>query len=71
MTLPHDSGSTRESAPTASDIRHSVVYELADAGFSTVEIAKDLGRTTGEIELILKLRAKTEPADAPDNQVRH
>lgn len=36
--------------------RHNVVYELADAGFSCVEIAKDLGKTPGEIELILNLR---------------
>ncbi len=38
------------------DIRYAIVYELADAGFSPVEIAKDLGRTPGEIELILNLR---------------
>ncbi|MBI4579696.1 MAG: hypothetical protein HY718_08345 [Planctomycetes bacterium] len=38
------------------DVRYAVVYELADAGFSPVEIAKDLGRTPGEIELILNLR---------------
>lgn len=38
------------------DIRYTVVYELADAGFSPLEIAKDLGRTPGEIELILNLR---------------
>jgi hypothetical protein len=36
--------------------RYTVVYELADAGFSCVEIAKDLGKTPGEIELILNLR---------------
>lgn len=38
------------------DSRHNLVYELADAGFSCVEIAKDLGKTPGEIELILNLR---------------
>lgn len=38
------------------DSRHGIVYELADAGFSCVEIAKDLGKTPGEIELILNLR---------------
>ncbi|MBP7935721.1 MAG: hypothetical protein KA354_13825 [Phycisphaerae bacterium] len=40
------------------DVRYDVVYELSDAGFSAIEIAKDLGKTTGEIELILKLRPK-------------
>lgn len=38
------------------DTRYGVVYELADAGFSCVEIARDLGKTPGEIELILNLR---------------
>jgi len=38
------------------DSRYAAVYELADAGFSCVEIAKDLGKTPGEIELILNLR---------------
>ena len=38
------------------DDRHAVVYELADAGKSPVEIARELGRGPGEVELILKLR---------------
>jgi uncharacterized membrane protein YccC len=38
------------------DPRYTVVYELADAGFSAVDIARDLGKTPGEIELILNLR---------------
>lgn len=48
------------SAATGSDAdsRHTVVYELADAGFTPVEIARDLGRTPGEVELILNLRRK-------------
>jgi hypothetical protein len=36
--------------------RYALIYELADVGFSPVEIARDLGRTPGEIELILNLR---------------
>lgn len=48
------------------DVRHDVVYELSDAGFTAVEIAKDLGKTTGEIELILKLRPKA--ADKPGHK---
>ncbi len=42
--------------PESHEARHAVVYELADAGFSPVEIARDLGRTPGEVELILNLR---------------
>src|SRR6185436_3790958 len=30
------------------DVRHTVIYELSDAGFTPVEIARDLGRTPGE-----------------------
>lgn len=46
----------------AADTRHQVVYELADAGFSPVDIARDLGKTPGEVELILNLRRKPKPA---------
>lgn len=49
-------------AGTEIDNRHQVVYELADAGFSAVEIARDLGKTPGEVELILNLRRKGEAA---------
>jgi len=41
------------------DIRHTVVYELADAGLTPIEIARDLGKTPGEVELILNLRKQT------------
>src|SRR5687767_8058912 len=44
------------------DARHGVVYELADAGFSPIEIARDLGKTPGEIELILNLRKQQSKA---------
>lgn len=36
--------------------QHQQVYELADAGLSTVEVARRVGQSTGEIELILSLR---------------
>lgn len=39
--------------------RHAQIYELSDAGLSTVEIAEQSDRTTGEIELILALRPKS------------
>jgi hypothetical protein len=53
------------------DLRHAIVYELADTGLKPVDIARQLGKTPGEIELILNLRGKlTTPADppAPDAQ---
>jgi hypothetical protein len=42
------------------EIRHAVIYELADEGFDAVEIARDLGKTPGEVELILNLRKKNK-----------
>lgn len=49
---------TGESATAGPEERYSLIYELADVGFSPVEIARDLGRTPGEVELILNLRNK-------------
>lgn len=47
-----------DAGPAAeADSRHAVVYELSDAGFSPVEIARELGKTPGEVELILNLRS--------------
>jgi len=45
-------------APAHPPIRHAAVYDLADTGKSPVEIAQALGRTPGEIELILALRPR-------------
>jgi len=47
----------------SSDIRHSAVYELADTGLTSVESAKELGKTPGEVELIMNLRNKGMPAE--------
>ena len=41
------------------DPRHAQVYDLADEGLSAPEIARQLGRPSGEIELILALRGDT------------
>ncbi len=38
------------------DPSHRAVYELADAGHAPVEIARRLGRPTGQVELMLNLR---------------
>jgi hypothetical protein len=45
------------SAPAPSDPRHAQVYALADQGRSSREIAQQLNRPSGEIELILALRS--------------
>ncbi len=45
--------------PEEADLRHQIVYELADAGMKAIEIAKELGKTPGEVELILNLRGRT------------
>lgn len=45
---------------------HAAIYRLADRSLSPVEIAQQVGRTTGEVELILSLRkAKAQLADTP------
>jgi hypothetical protein len=38
------------------DPRHALVYALADQGRSFKDIAQELNRPSGEIELILALR---------------
>ena len=47
---------SQPSTGAGGDPRHTVIYELADAGFTPVEIARELGKTPGEVELILNLR---------------
>jgi len=41
---------------------HASIYELADRGLSPVQIANELGRLNGEVELILALRKSKEQA---------
>jgi hypothetical protein len=41
------------------DPRHAEVYRLADAGLPNRDIAQQLNRPSGEIELILALRPRT------------
>ncbi len=43
------------------DPEREMIYKLADAGKSCVEIARDLNKNTGEIELILSLRRTGRP----------
>lgn len=49
-------------AVSAADPRHVEVYDLADSGQSARQIAQQLGRPYGEIELILALRQRTATA---------
>ena len=51
-----DPGHGGEPEPIKIDPVHQQIYDLADAGKSALQIARQLGRTTGEIELILNLR---------------
>ena len=44
---------------------HADVYRLADGGCLPIEIAKTLGRTTGEVELILSLRKAKQQSGYP------
>lgn len=48
----------------ANDARHRLIYELADAGRTPVQIAQQTGQSTGEVELILALRQATPLANA-------
>lgn len=44
---------------------HDAVYRLADSGYTPLQIAKELARHTGEVELILSLRrARRAPSFA-------
>jgi len=42
--------------PIRDDARYSAIYSLADAGLSVAQIAHQLDRPRGEVELILALR---------------
>jgi len=71
-TLTRLTRKTGQAPPPSSEdtaepnLRHAIVYELADSGLKPVDIAKQLGKTPGEIELILNLRGRlTTPADPP------
>lgn len=70
--LQRDLGRTADPAPTSRlaaatnlppqpdpvDPRHRRIYDLADRGHTTREIAQELGAPPGEIELILNLRGR-------------
>lgn len=58
---PSDAPPESPESPSASlpiDPRHAEVYALADSGRAPKEIASQLGRPSGEVELILALRPR-------------
>ncbi len=54
---PDSSAVAPPSDGNSGDPRYKNVYDLADAGSSSVDIAERLGMPAGEIELILNLRS--------------
>ncbi len=54
---PDSSAVAPSSDANSGDPRYKNVYDLADAGSSSVDIAERLGMPAGEIELILNLRS--------------
>ncbi len=56
--LPADGACPEPAVEPVRADRHAAVYALADEGKGPVEIAQTLGRTPGEVELILALRRR-------------
>lgn len=67
---PTGQSAAAATAPETTPIleRHGVVYQLADRGLSAVDIAKELGRRPGEVELILNLRGASDPIEQPSSE---
>ncbi len=62
---PYKAASTTSVVETS---RHANIYGFADRGMSIVDIAREVGKTAGEIELILALRkTKNEAAESCSN----
>lgn len=49
---------------------HEAIYQLADAGYTPLQIAKELSRHTGEVELILSLRRAKQASSFPPSSIR-
>jgi len=58
--LPMTPASIPAAVTNTDDPRHAAVYQLADQGKSSPQIAAELGRAKGEIELILALRGQKQ-----------
>ncbi len=72
VTLESESPSAGATAgaPPSETNPHDAVYRLADCGLSPMAIAEQLGRNTGEIELILSLRRVKGPSGYSGESVR-
>lgn len=55
---------------TEDDGPHDAIYRLADSGYSSLQIARELARHTGEVELILSLRRATTKSARREPSVR-
>lgn len=55
---PMETPTTKPALGPESDPMHRRVYELADAGRGPIDIARELGQPTGQVELILALRKR-------------
>lgn len=62
----NETGPARADSQTSSS-PHAEIYSLADRGRTHIEIASVVGRTTGEVELILALRKARIEAAAGNN----
>ena len=69
VTLDREDPYKEASTPSVVETsRHAYIYGFADRGMSIVDIAREVGKTAGEIELILALRkTKNEAAESCSN----
>ncbi|MEK6675906.1 MAG: hypothetical protein AABZ47_09665 [Planctomycetota bacterium] len=65
VTLEDESrvGLSMQPSSSVSPDPHQPVYQLADSGLAPIDVAQELGRPTGEVELILALRRTRDSAD--------
>ena len=54
------------SSDQAADSRYGAVYRLADSGLPVTQIAQEVGKTSGEVELILALRKASNASTSSD-----
>jgi hypothetical protein len=69
LVVPHDREEPQPIPKTGTgevgEDWHAAVYRAADDGMTAVQIAQEVGRTTGEVELLLALRKTRSGADTP------
>ena len=60
---PHEPSPKPPTPNHTADHAHASIWRLADSGMSAPEIAKEVGKLTGEVELILSLRRTRQAAE--------